>query len=95
MASADARFGKALVGPADKVQHILSPGVFSIEHRQRVSALVAEDQPFQQKVIGPAPGVLAAAHQQLYFPEGLPVHQRLVGALHHHPVGRGLAQALF
>ena len=95
VAGADARFGEALIGAADEVQYILSPGVFPVEDRQRVAALVAEDQPFQQEVIGPAPGVPAAVHQHPHLLKGLSVHQGVVGTLHHHPVGRVLLQALF
>ena len=94
MACADTRFGEPLVGAADEVQHILPPGVFPVEDRQRIAALVAEDQSLQQKVIGPAPGVPAAVHQHTHLAESFHIHQRLVGALHHHPVGRVLLQAL-
>ena len=55
---------------------------------------MAEDQSFQQEVIGPAPGVPAAVHQHPHLLKGLSVHQRLVGTLHHHPVGWVLLQAL-
>ena len=58
MAGADPSLGEPLIGAADEVQHILSLGVFPVENRQRVATLVAEDQSFQQEVIGPAPGVL-------------------------------------
>ena len=62
MAGADPSLGEPLIGAADEVQHILSPGVFPVEYCQRIAALVAEDQSFQQKVVGPAPGVLAAVY---------------------------------
>ena len=88
------RFGKALVGAANEIQDILTLGVFPVEDCQRVAALVAEDQSFQQEVIGSAPGVLPAVHQHPHLLKGLQVHQRLVGTLHHHPVGRVLLQAL-
>ena len=87
-------FGKALVGAANEIQDILPLGIFAVEHRQGVAALVAEDQSFQQEVIGSAPGVLPAVHQHPHLLKGLQVHQRLVGTLHHHPVGRVLLQAL-
>ena len=90
MTGTDTRFGKALVGPADEVQHILSPGVFSVEYRQRVAALVAENQSLQKKIVGPAPCVLAAVHQQLHLLTGLRIHHRFMGPLYDHPVGRVL-----
>ena len=56
---------------------------------------MAEDQSFQQKIIGSAAGVPAAADQQLHLLKGLPVNDRLMGPFHHNPVFRRLLEALF
>ena len=94
LARTDTSFGEALISPADKVQHILSGSIFAIEHRQRVTTLMAEDHAFEQKVIGSASGVLAAVDQHAYFLEGFPINQRLVRSFHHDPVFTVLLQAL-
>ena len=87
-AGADPCLGEALIGAADEVEHILPGGVFAVEHRQRVAALVAEDEALEQKVVGPAPGAAAARYQQLRLVEGFRVYERLVRALDNDPVLR-------
>lgn len=67
MTGANARFGKSLIGPADEEQEILTGGIFAVDHRHRVTALVAEEQSLEQKVIGSDPGVLAAVDPQLHL----------------------------
>ena len=60
VAGADPCFGEPLVGPADEIQPVLPRSILPVEHRQRVAALVAENHPLEQKVVGTAASMPAA-----------------------------------
>ena len=95
MASAGPCPCEPLIGAAHEIQHILPCRIFAVLHRKRVPALMAEDQPFQQKVVRPVPGMCPAAEERTHFFKTRPVDKRRVCAFHHHPVFAGLPFALF
>ncbi len=55
---------------------------------------MAENQAFKQKVVGSAPGMLAAVHQHPHLAKGLGVDQRFGDAFHNNPVLTVLLQTL-
>ena len=81
---------KSLICTADKIQHVLPAGILSIEHRQRIAAFMAKNQPFQQKIVGTASGMSAAIEQHLHLLKGLFVDKRFMGTFYHHPIFRCL-----
>ena len=94
MTGADTRLGESLVSSADKEQTIFTGGIFAVEYCHGIAAFVAENQSFQQEVIGPASGMLAAVYQHLYLLESLRVNDRLMRSFYYHPVFRRLPQTL-
>ena len=55
---------------------------------------MAENQAFEKEIVGATAGVLTTIYQPAYLVKGLPVDERLMGTLYHHPVFRLLADAL-
>lgn len=66
-----------------KKQDVLAFRVSAVEDGQRISALMAEDYPFQKEIIGST------------FAKGLPVDDRLMGIFYHNPAFTGLMDGLF
>ena len=86
MASANAQLCESLIGPANKIQAILSGGFLSVDRSHEVSAFMAKNQTTEQVIIFPCAGLLPTVHEHLNLIEGFFVNDGLMCPRHNNPV---------